>query len=145
MTIYLYLVMNESEIISSTSIYDLVLLDVCHFHHHQVIVTKIWPLSGYSCLYLGSLHPRILKFEESAIRFLNVPKIGMLLCRWSSSFRRTCNYLHVQFVHVFTDMTINLRNSYQICNFTEKIHYPSYHMILTFVNEKLSCSSSREI
>ena len=62
---------------------------------------------------------------------------------WSSSFQRTCNYL--PYVLVFTDLTINLRNSYQICNFMEKIHYPSYHMILTFVNEKLSCSSSWEI
>ena len=43
----------------STSIYDLVLLYVCHFHHHyHLIVSQIWPLSRYSCCYLGSLHPR---------------------------------------------------------------------------------------
>ena len=43
----------------STSIYDLVLLNVCHFHHHQVTFPQIRPLSRYSCLHLGSLHPRI--------------------------------------------------------------------------------------
>ena len=50
--------------ILSTSIYDLVLLDVCHFHHHphrHQSFPQIWPLSRYSCLYLGSLHPRILQ------------------------------------------------------------------------------------
>ena len=47
--------------ILSTSIYDLVLVYVCHFHHHfllHLIVSQIWPLSRYSCCYLGSLHPR---------------------------------------------------------------------------------------
>ena len=36
----------------STSIYDLVLIYVCHFHHHchHLIVSQIWPLSRYSCL-----------------------------------------------------------------------------------------------
>ena len=42
----------------STSIYDLVLIHVCHFHHHHLIVSQILPLSRYSCCYLGSLHPR---------------------------------------------------------------------------------------
>ena len=45
--------------ILSTSIYDLVLLHVCHFHHHHLIVVQL-SLSRYSCLYLGSLHPKIL-------------------------------------------------------------------------------------
>ena len=46
-------------IFKSTSIYDLVLIYVCHFHHHfLLIVIQIWPLSRYSCFYLGSLHPR---------------------------------------------------------------------------------------
>ena len=46
--------------ILSTSIYDLVLIYVCHFHHHHPALTfpQIWPLSRYSCCYLGSLHPR---------------------------------------------------------------------------------------
>ena len=48
----------------STSIYDLVLIYVCHFHHHHhhhpVIFLSNHGLSRYSCLYLGSLHPRIL-------------------------------------------------------------------------------------
>ena len=56
----------------STSIYDLVLLDVCHFHHHHVTHTFLSNhrdssvfshLSRYSCLYLGSLHPRISLFR----------------------------------------------------------------------------------
>ena len=85
MTIYLYLVMNESEIISSTSIYDLVLLDVCHFHHHQVIVTQIWPLSRYSCLYLGSLHPRILKIED--VRTLQNHEHALVFS-WCNTFLR---------------------------------------------------------
>ena len=38
------------------------LIYVCHFHHHflllHLIVSQIWPLSRYSCFYLGSLHPR---------------------------------------------------------------------------------------
>ena len=43
----------------STSIYDLVLIYVCHFHHHHPLrVSQIWPVSRYSCCYLGSLHPR---------------------------------------------------------------------------------------
>ena len=47
----------------STSIYDLVLLYVCHFHHY-LIVSQIWPLSRYSCCYLGSLHPRNFFFHS---------------------------------------------------------------------------------
>ena len=47
----------------STSIYDLVLIYVCHFHHHHhhphlTFLSYHW-LSRYSCLHLGSLHPRI--------------------------------------------------------------------------------------
>ena len=43
----------------STSIYDLVLIYVCHFHHHHPLkVSQILPLLRYSCCYLGSLHPR---------------------------------------------------------------------------------------
>ena len=46
----------------STSIYDLVLLDVCHFGHHQTHTflsnhcdsSVLSRLSRYSCLYLGS-------------------------------------------------------------------------------------------
>merc|ERR1711963_758846 len=47
----------------STSIYDLVLIYVCHFHHHPhppVIFLSNHGLSRYPCLHLGSLHPRIL-------------------------------------------------------------------------------------
>ena len=44
----------------STSIYDLVLIYVCHFHHyHQGTFLSNQGLSRYSCLHLGSLHPRI--------------------------------------------------------------------------------------
>ena len=45
--------------ILSTSIYDLVLIYVCHFHHHHPALTfpQIWLISRYSCCYLGSLHP----------------------------------------------------------------------------------------
>ena len=47
----------------STSIYDLVLIYVCHFHHHFLLLLRVtFPqfctLSRYSCCYLGSLHPR---------------------------------------------------------------------------------------
>ena len=50
----------------STIIYDLVLIYVCHFHHHllHLTVSQITALSRYSCLYLGSLHPRILRSEK---------------------------------------------------------------------------------
>ena len=57
----------------STSIYDLVLIYVCHFHHHfhhLRVVQFQWNsvnLSRYSCLYLGSLHPRI--FEKKLLNF----------------------------------------------------------------------------
>ena len=45
----------------STSIYDLVLIYVCHFHHyHQGTFLSNHGLSRCSCLHLGSLHPRIL-------------------------------------------------------------------------------------
>ena len=53
----------------STSIYDLVLIYVCHFHHHFLLLTvnQIFYFSSfslillrYSCFYLGSQHPRIL-------------------------------------------------------------------------------------
>ena len=54
----------------STSIYDLVLIYVCHFLHHPLRITQITQLSRYSCLYLGSLHPRI---------YLSKAKCGNLL------------------------------------------------------------------
>ena len=38
----------------STSIYDLVLLDVCHFHHCLLTFPQICTSSRYSCSYLGS-------------------------------------------------------------------------------------------
>ena len=63
-------------LILSTSIYDLVLLDVCHFHHQtHTFLSNHWDcsefsrLSRYSCLYLGSLHPRIF-FQIKAIFLL---------------------------------------------------------------------------
>ena len=50
----------------STSIYDLVLIYVCHFHHHQCNGCSTLALSRYSCVYFGSLHPRnFLLFELS--------------------------------------------------------------------------------
>ena len=68
--------------------HDLVVIDVCHFHHHQVIVTQIWPLSRYSCLYLGSciqefLHLKVIwLFHIFSIWFL-VEKLGRS-CSWYS-------------------------------------------------------------
>ena len=38
----------------SRSIYDLVLINICHFHHHWLIVTQNWSVWRYSCLYLES-------------------------------------------------------------------------------------------
>ena len=49
----------------STSIYDLVLIYVCHFHHHPQTFPQFRTLSRYSCCYLGSLHPR--NFRESNV------------------------------------------------------------------------------
>ena len=47
----------------SMSIYDLVLLNLCHFHHHQpLIVTQITQRSRYLCFYLGS--PSIQEFSK---------------------------------------------------------------------------------
>ena len=52
---------NIKEILS-TSIYDLVLIYVCHFHHHFFLLRVTFPqfrtLSRYSCCHLGSLHSR---------------------------------------------------------------------------------------
>ena len=56
-TIYVYFI-NE-HISLSTSIYDLVLTYVCHFHHHLETFLSNHGLSRYTCLHLGSLHPRI--------------------------------------------------------------------------------------
>ena len=50
-------------VILSTSIYDLVLIHVCHFHHHQTFLSN-HGLSRYSCLHLGSLHPRNFDFRR---------------------------------------------------------------------------------
>ena len=55
----------------STSMYDLVLIYVCHFHHHPVIFLSNHGLSRYSCLHLGSLHPRIFYYELSDNFFLS--------------------------------------------------------------------------
>ena len=46
-----YLIYIDKKIKWSTSIYDLVLINVCHFH---LSVAQIMALSRYSCLYLGS-------------------------------------------------------------------------------------------
>ena len=55
--------------ILSTSIYDLVLIYVCHFHHHFLLLTviQIWPLSIYSCFYLGSLHPSNFTYNKTSL------------------------------------------------------------------------------
>ena len=57
---------NLSTLFLSTSIYDFVLIYVCHFHHYHLIVSQIW-LSRYSCFYLGSLHPRNFGFEQTNV------------------------------------------------------------------------------
>ena len=51
-------------IIISTCIYDLVLLNVCHSHHHQhqVMFPQLSTLSRYSCLHLGSCIQEFLKY-----------------------------------------------------------------------------------
>ena len=55
---------NENPLLS-TSIYDLVLIYVCHFlHHHPDTFLSNHGLLRYSCLHLGSLHPRILLQEN---------------------------------------------------------------------------------
>ena len=57
----------------STSIYDIVLLDVCHFHHHHhhlLIFPQIRPLSRYSCLHLGSCIPEIFSLKCSTSKIL---------------------------------------------------------------------------
>ena len=99
---------------------------------------------------------QMLKFEfeeekEIAIQFLNVPKIGIIQVPCSSLvspfalkfyfLERACNYLCTY--SVLNDLTINLKSSYHICNFTEKNCYPKHHTVLTFVNEKFfNCNSS---
>ena len=59
----------------STSIYDLVLIYVCHFHHQYLRVTQFKHfssfsliLSRYSCSHLGSHHPRIFMYKHLFIR-----------------------------------------------------------------------------
>ena len=71
---------NRVIIFLSTSIYDLVLLHVCHFHHHCLIVVQL-SLSRYSCLHLGSLHPRIffLIFFLLFLRFLRSSTCSIIL------------------------------------------------------------------
>ena len=65
--------------ILSTSIYDLVLIYVCHFHHHfLLIVVQIMyfssyflVLSRYLCFYLGSQHPRIFCSSKNDLNLFN--------------------------------------------------------------------------
>ena len=75
---------NRVIIFLSTSIYDLVLLHVCHFHHHCLIVVQL-SLSRYSCLHLGSLHPRIFLFESDFL-VNNTPPCIMIMHLWKSWF-----------------------------------------------------------
>ena len=64
---FAYVRINQQ--ILSTSIYDLVLIYVCHFHHqhHQKTFLSNQGLSRYSCLHLGSLHPRIFRLKRFLI------------------------------------------------------------------------------
>ena len=57
--------------ILSTSIYDLVLINVCHFHL-LLSVAQITAISRFSCLYLGSLHPRISYTVRCLILLVNL-------------------------------------------------------------------------
>ena len=83
----------------STSIYDLVLIYVCHFLHHKTFLSiysfslVFFILSRYSCLHLGSLHPRIfcqvftdflLVFDHSAMKSMVYAK--PTLCKYISRF-----------------------------------------------------------
>ena len=62
------------------------LLNVCHFHLHRhrrhQSFPQIWPLSIYSCLHLGSLHPRILILNR--VKFLSNSRF-----EWNSNFGNT--------------------------------------------------------
>ena len=67
----------------STSIYVLMLLNVCHFHHphHHQSFPQIRPILRYSCLYLESLHPRILKTDicqKQAFRATETAKMAVI-------------------------------------------------------------------
>ena len=70
----------------STSIYDLVLIYVCHFLHHHLQGTFLsnQRLSRYSRLHLGSLHPRIfykkIQILHSTIKISLIIKCKMLKC-----------------------------------------------------------------
>ena len=68
---------GSNTILLSTSIYDLVLIYVCHFHHHFLLLLTVnqilyfssfsLVLSRYSCFYLGSQHPRIFNIKYSSL------------------------------------------------------------------------------
>ena len=59
------------------------------FSSSSVTVIQIWPLSRYSCFYLGSLHPRNFDYK----RCLSLLTLCSLLCKWkhvSYSIKGTC-------------------------------------------------------
>ena len=89
-------VMNAtSKFFSYTSVYDLVLLHVCHFHHYHLIDVQL-SLSRYSCLHLGSLHPRI---------FIN--KFPWLIPDFSCIYLRF-SLLSMYFLECFKTLLLNM-------------------------------------
>ena len=107
----------------STSIYDLVLIYVCHFHHHPpVIFLSNNGLSRYSCLYLGSLHPRIF-----VCRNYNEKKI----CFWK---RVIWIRLHLLFLYHF------LWCSFKNCDKSVVCSSDKMQCILDFVGKRIKNS-----
>ena len=101
----------RNELKLSTSIYDLVLIYVCHFHHHPLRVTQITQLLKYSCWYLGSPHPRILlnNFGNLLLHIFgkNFVKVTVLLKKLLISFdekifrRVKTSFFHIVFCQHF--------------------------------------------
>ena len=86
----------------STSIYDLVLIYVCHFHHHPVIFLSNHGLSRYSCLHLGSLHPRIFLVDLTNF-FRNSTKTRKVRQHWHFNLPQTNNEVLWKFVVTFME------------------------------------------
>ena len=113
----------------STSIYDLVLIYVCHFHHHFLLLTVnqifyfssfSFILSRYSCFYLGSQHPRIFHKRLMLLRLMrNANVFAVFASIWihlrSKVFRRD-----VKFSYFFAP------NQVSTTSFEEKIIVSSF-------------------
>ena len=96
------------------------LIYVCHFHHHHcLIVAQLWALSRYSCVYLGSLHPRNFTLKDCS----KINDRNGFGCK--SSFRKHTTRVHENLRQFMCDKcykAFGLRK-------TSEMHEKLYHSI----------------